>query len=87
MPYPGLAIALLIKDLIQSSSIYLCVYYYYFFSSFAGSYTAAEGINVVRQDIAHFISQRDGYPAASDNIVVTSGGAEGIEVSRNCTVH
>ncbi|XP_020603305.1 alanine aminotransferase 2-like [Orbicella faveolata] len=44
------------------------------------SYTAAEGINVVRQDIAHFISQRDGYPAASDNIVVTSGGAEGIEV-------
>ena len=55
---------------------------YYFFSSFAGSYTAADGIDIVRQDIAHFISQRDGYPAASDDIVLTSGGAEGIEVNR-----
>ena len=76
MTYPAQAITLL-----------LCVYWYYVFSSFVGSYTAAEGIDAVRLDIANFISHCDGYPAASDNIVLTSGGAEGIEVNRNCTVH
>jgi len=35
----------------------------------------------VRQDIAHFISQRDGYPAVPDDILLTDGGSEGIAVS------
>ena len=55
----------------------------FFFSSFAGSYTSTPGINVVRRDIAHFISQRDGYPAVSDDILLTDGGSEGIEVSKD----
>lgn len=50
------------------------------FYSLTGSYTSTQGINVVRQDIANFISQRDGYPAVSDDIFLTYGGSEGIEV-------
>ncbi|XP_022791360.1 alanine aminotransferase 2-like isoform X3 [Stylophora pistillata] len=45
-----------------------------------GSYTATQGINVVREDIANFISQRDGHPAVADDIYLTDGGAEGLEV-------
>lgn len=52
--------------------------------SFAGSYTSAQGINVLRQDIAEFISQRDGYPATYEDILLTNGGAEGIEVNQDC---
>ena len=40
----------------------------------------------MRQDIAHFISQRDGYPAVPDDILLTDGGSEGIEVSKDCSV-
>ena len=59
----------------------------FLFFSFSGSYTSTPGINVVRQDIADFISQRDGYPAVSDDILLTDGGSEGIEVSLiDCSV-
>ena len=37
----------------------------------------------MRRDIAHFISQRDGYPAVSDDILLTIGGAEGVEVNKD----
>jgi len=49
---------------------------------FVGSYTSAQGINVLRQDIAEFISRRDGYPATYKDIFLTNGGAEGVEVSQ-----
>lgn len=45
-----------------------------------GSYTSTQGITVVREDIANFISQRDGHPAVSSDIYLTDGGAEGLEV-------
>lgn len=44
------------------------------------SYTSAQGINVLRQDIAEFISRRDSHPATCKDIFLTNGGAEGIEV-------
>ena len=55
------------------------------FSSFVGSYTSTQGISVLRQDVAHFISERDSYPAVADDILLTNGGAEGIEVNGYCT--
>lgn len=45
-----------------------------------GSYTAAQGIAILLQDIAEFISRRDGYPACAKDIFLTNGGSEGIEV-------
>lgn len=48
--------------------------------SFAGSYTGTQGITAVHQDIADYISQRDGYPTTYEDIFLTNGGAEGIEV-------
>lgn len=45
------------------------------------SYTATQGISVLRQDVANFITQRDrGYPATHEDILLTNGGAEAIDV-------
>ena len=45
-----------------------------------GSYTDTFGIKIVREDVAKYISRRDGYPADTDNIILTNGGAKGIQV-------
>ncbi|CAH3182199.1 unnamed protein product [Porites evermanni] len=44
------------------------------------SYTSAQGINVLRQDVANYITQRDSYPANCEDIFLINGGAEGIDV-------
>ena len=46
----------------------------------AGSYTDFVGLRLVREDVAKFISRRDGYPADPDDIILTNGGSIGIQV-------
>ena len=41
----------------------VCIY------TFTGSYTSAQGINVLRQDVANYITQRDSYPADYEDIL------------------
>nr|XP_033798394.1 alanine aminotransferase 2 [Geotrypetes seraphini] len=44
-----------------------------------GSYTASQGINCIREDVARFIERRDGgIPASPDNIYLTTGATDGI---------
>lgn len=47
---------------------------------FRGSYTDPLGLRIVREDVAQFISERDGYPADPEDIILTNGGAQGIQV-------
>lgn len=47
---------------------------------FLGSYTDPLGLRIVREDVAQFISERDGYPADPEDIILTNGGAHGIQV-------
>lgn len=50
-------------------------------SSPAGSYSASQGIESVRQDVARYIERRDGgVPCAPDNIYLTTGASDGIVV-------
>jgi alanine transaminase len=44
-----------------------------------GSYTESQGISVVREDIATYIQQRDGYPADPSNIYLCNGASDGIK--------
>ncbi|CAH3182197.1 unnamed protein product [Porites evermanni] len=44
------------------------------------SYTDPLGLRIVREDVAQFISERDGYPADPEDIILTNGGAHGIQV-------
>ena len=47
---------------------------------FLGSYTDPLGLRIVREDVAQFISERDGYLADPEDIILTNGGAHGIQV-------
>ena len=40
------------------------------------------GIRIVREDVAQFISKRDGYPADHEDVILTEGGAQGIRVCK-----
>ncbi|XP_064315538.1 alanine aminotransferase 2 isoform X3 [Phalacrocorax carbo] len=44
-----------------------------------GSYSASQGINCIREDVASYIERRDGgVPADPDNIYLTTGASDGI---------
>lgn len=43
-----------------------------------GAYTNSNGLATVREAVARFIGQRDGYPADADAIYLTNGASEGI---------
>uniref|UniRef100_A0A8I6GJ17 alanine transaminase n=1 Tax=Rattus norvegicus TaxID=10116 RepID=A0A8I6GJ17_RAT len=45
-----------------------------------GSYSASQGVNCIREDVAAFITRRDGVPADPDNIYLTTGASDGISV-------
>ncbi|XP_015759566.1 PREDICTED: alanine aminotransferase 2-like [Acropora digitifera] len=44
------------------------------------SYTDAAGLRIIREHVAQFISKRDGYEADTEDIYLTSGGAQGIQI-------
>lgn len=47
----------------------------------AGSYSASQGIESVRQDVARYIERRDGGVTSDpDNIYLTTGASDGIVV-------
>lgn len=44
-----------------------------------GAYTESPGIITVREDIAAYIQQRDGYPSDPMNIYLCNGASDGIK--------
>lgn len=52
----------------------LCFFY-------PGSYSASQGVDCVRQDIADYITRRDeGVPSDWNNVYLTTGASDGIMV-------
>jgi alanine transaminase len=45
-----------------------------------GSYTDSKGILAVRNDVAHFLNERDGFEADTDNIFLTNGASDGVRI-------
>jgi len=43
-----------------------------------GAYSNSQGLETPRQQVAEFISARDGYPATANNIFLTNGASEGV---------
>lgn len=50
------------------------------------SYTDTIGLRIIREDVAKYISKRDGYPADVDDVILTNGGAIGIQVRDQCPI-
>lgn len=44
-----------------------------------GSYSASPGIDVIREDIAKYISERDGIPSKPEDIMLCTGASDGIK--------
>jgi len=44
-----------------------------------GAYSESQGFAVVRQQVADFITERDGHPAVKENIFLTDGASKGVE--------
>lgn len=44
-----------------------------------GSYSASPGIDVIREDIAKYISERDGLPSKPEDIMLCTGASDGIK--------
>ena len=52
----------------------------------SGAYSASQGIDCVRQDIARYIERRDGGIASNpDNIFLSTGASDGIVVRLDFT--
>lgn len=54
----------------------------------SGAYSASQGIESVRQDVARYIERRDGGVTCDpDNIYLTTGASDGIVVQYVCYTH
>lgn len=59
---------------------HVCVSVLFLFLN-AGAYSASQGVDCVRRDIADYITQRDeGVPSDWNNIYLTTGASDGIMV-------
>mmetsp|Transcript_2443 Transcript_2443/g.6852 ORF Transcript_2443/g.6852 Transcript_2443/m.6852 type:complete len:511 (+) Transcript_2443:96-1628(+) len=45
-----------------------------------GAYSNSQGIEVVREEVAAFIEQRDGHPSSAGNIFLTDGASAGVRM-------
>lgn len=44
-----------------------------------GAYSDSQGVRIVREHVAQFITERDGYPASADDIFLTDGASAGVK--------
>jgi glutamate--glyoxylate aminotransferase len=51
-----------------------------------GAYTDSRGSLYIRQEIANFITRRDGVPASADKIFVSNGASECVRMFLNCVI-
>lgn len=48
-----------------------------------GSYSASPGIDIIRQDIANYITKRDGQKSSADDVILCTGASDGIKTILN----
>ncbi|KAJ3101396.1 hypothetical protein HDU97_001383 [Phlyctochytrium planicorne] len=46
----------------------------------SGAYSHSQGIPIVREEVARFISERDGFPSHPDNIFLTAGASPAVQL-------
>lgn len=51
-----------------------------------GAYSDSQGLEDIRNNVAKYISDRDGYPSDPNSVYLTSGASEAIRV-RNDLMH
>eukprot|EP00823_Brevimastigomonas_motovehiculus_P003226 TRINITY_DN194_c1_g1_i1.p1 TRINITY_DN194_c1_g1~~TRINITY_DN194_c1_g1_i1.p1 ORF type:complete len:494 (-),score=140.12 TRINITY_DN194_c1_g1_i1:1424-2905(-) len=51
-----------------------------------GAYSNSVGVKIVRDEVAEFISKRDGYPADADDIFLTDGASVAVKNVMQCLI-
>ena len=51
-----------------------------------GAYSGSQGVDIVRNEVAAFISHRDGFPADPANIFLTNGASDGVKALMQTTI-
>ncbi|KAI8610844.1 pyridoxal phosphate-dependent transferase [Chytriomyces sp. MP71] len=51
-----------------------------------GAYSHSQGVPVVRQEVADFISKRDGFPANPEHIFLTAGASPAVQMVLNAVI-
>jgi aspartate/methionine/tyrosine aminotransferase len=46
-----------------------------------GAYSESKGVRFIREEVAHFIAQRDGIPSDPDAIYLTDGASKGVQAA------
>ena len=46
-----------------------------------GAYSHSMGVEIVRKEVAEFISARDGYPSDPESIFITDGASQGVQMT------
>lgn len=44
-----------------------------------GAYTDSHGLSLVKEEVAHFIASRDGFPCNPNDLALTTGASEGVK--------
>ncbi|KAL8593027.1 hypothetical protein ACOMHN_017957 [Nucella lapillus] len=44
-----------------------------------GAYSDSAGVRVIREDVAHYVSERDGFPCDADDIFLSTGASDSIK--------
>jgi alanine transaminase len=69
-----------IEDLFKGDAVRRARHYLTRMGTGIGAYTNSQGFDVVREEIAAFIEQRDGYPSDPNKIFVTDGASAGVRL-------
>ncbi|KAJ7080967.1 alanine aminotransferase [Mycena belliarum] len=51
-----------------------------------GAYSHSQGVPIIRESVAKFISERDGFPAHADDIFLTAGASAGVSLLINMLI-
>eukprot|EP01089_Gocevia_fonbrunei_P007727 TRINITY_DN189_c0_g1_i1.p1 TRINITY_DN189_c0_g1~~TRINITY_DN189_c0_g1_i1.p1 ORF type:complete len:470 (+),score=91.45 TRINITY_DN189_c0_g1_i1:222-1631(+) len=51
-----------------------------------GAYSNSQGLQIVRQNVAKFIEQRDGHPSSADDIYLSDGASPAVQRVLNCLI-
>ena len=85
--YPDLLESPLARDVFPDDVVERAQRYVNNISGGVGAYSHSKGVDIVRQEVATFLEERDGFPADPEDIFLTDGASPGIQNTLNMIIN
>ena len=85
--YPDLLESPLARDVFPDDVVERAQRYVNNISGGVGAYSHSKGVDIVRQEVATFLEERDGFPADPEDIFLTDGASPGIQNTLNMVIN